>query len=60
MLHCRPFSPPHVQSTQSARDQFLQHIARELDALPLRGDGAVHRVVAEVQKRFFSPPLAVD
>ena len=41
-------------------DAFLQTIATELAALPVVGDGAVHRAVAEVQKRFFSPPLVVD
>jgi hypothetical protein len=40
------------------RDAFLQEVATRLAALSERGDGIVHRVVAEVQKRHFDPPLS--
>jgi hypothetical protein len=38
------------------RSAFLAHCARELAALPAIGDGAVHRVVAEVQRIYFDVP----
>jgi hypothetical protein len=38
------------------RSKFLAACARELAQLPEIGDGAVHRVVMEVQKKFFDPP----
>jgi hypothetical protein len=39
------------------RDAFLQDVAKHLAALPHLGDGAVHRVCAEVQHRHWDPPL---
>jgi hypothetical protein len=33
------------------RDQFLKDIATELAALPMLGDGAVHRAIVAVQRR---------
>ena len=36
------------------RDAFLQAIAIELSTLPVVGDGAVHRVCSDVQRRLFS------
>ena len=47
---------------QSQRDEFLQQVAAELKALPraARGDGSVHRVGAQIQRRFVSPPSAHD
>ena len=39
-----------------SRSAFLEHCARELAALPVLGDGAVHRVVAEVQRIYFDAP----
>jgi len=33
------------------RDAFLQAIAKELNTLPEVGDGAVQRVVSDVQRR---------
>jgi hypothetical protein len=38
------------------RDQFLKDIAAELAALPMLGDGAVHRAIVTVQRRHFDPP----
>ena len=38
------------------RSAFLEDVARELAGLPDIGDGAVHRTVMRVQKRFFDPP----
>jgi hypothetical protein len=40
----------------SDRGPFLEEVARELAALPDIGDGALHRVVATVQRRHFDPP----
>lgn len=41
------------------RDPFLRDVAERLAALPHLGDGVVHRVVAEVQKRHWDPPARV-
>jgi hypothetical protein len=38
------------------RSAFLQELARELAALPDIGDGALHRVLMQVQRRHFTPP----
>jgi hypothetical protein len=38
------------------RDRFLQDIAAELAALPVLGDGAVHRAIVTVQRKHFDPP----
>jgi hypothetical protein len=38
------------------RDRFLKDIAAELAALPMLGDGAVHRAIVTVQRRHFDPP----
>ena len=42
------------------REPFLQEIAARLTALPHLGDGIVHRVVAEVQRKHFDPPIGSD
>jgi hypothetical protein len=39
-----------------SRSAFLEACARELAALPIVGDGAVHRIVMQVQKLYFDPP----
>jgi hypothetical protein len=41
----------------SHRDEFLPDVAEALSRLPHLGDGIVHRVVAEVQRRHWDPPL---
>jgi hypothetical protein len=41
------------------RDAFLQDVAKHLATLPVRGDGIVHRVCAEVQRRHFDAPVAM-
>jgi hypothetical protein len=46
---CRPLQP-------CDRDRFLRDIAGELAALPMLGDGAVHRAIVTVQRRHFDPP----
>jgi hypothetical protein len=38
------------------RSAFLEHVARELANAPMLGDGAVHRVVAEVRRIYFDVP----
>jgi hypothetical protein len=44
----------------AARDSFLRDVAERLAALPHLGDGAVHRVCAEVQHRHFDPPAGIE
>jgi len=39
-----------------SRSAFLEHCARELARLPMVGDGALHRVVMQVQREYFDPP----
>jgi hypothetical protein len=46
---CRPLQP-------CDRDQFLKDIAAELASLPMLGPGAVHRVIATVQRKHWDPP----
>jgi hypothetical protein len=46
--------PPDV------RGPFLEACARELAALPVVGDGVVHRVVMFCQQRYFDPPLETE
>jgi hypothetical protein len=41
------------------RDAFLQDVAKHLATLPVRGDGIVHRVCAEVQRRHFDAPVGI-
>jgi hypothetical protein len=38
------------------RNAFLEACALELAQLPEVGDGAVHRVVMQMQRKFFLPP----
>jgi hypothetical protein len=42
------------------RDPFLQEVAERLAALPHLGEGAVHRVCAEVQRRHWNPPVGLE
>jgi hypothetical protein len=42
------------------RDAFLQDVAEHLAALPHLGDGVVHRVCVEAQRRHFDPPVVWD
>jgi hypothetical protein len=39
------------------RSDFLTDVARALSRLPMVGDGAVHRVVIDVQRKYFDPPI---
>ena len=41
----------------NARVAFLQEVAEALGRLPHLGDGIVHRVVADVQRRHRDAPL---
>jgi hypothetical protein len=38
------------------RDAFLRDIATELAGLPMIGAGALHRIIAAVQRRHFDAP----
>jgi len=38
------------------RNAFLLEVAQLLQALPEIGDGALHRVIMQVQRRHFDPP----
>lgn len=42
------------------RGAFLETCAREIAALPMIGDGILHRVIMNVQRRYFRPPLATE
>jgi hypothetical protein len=46
--------PPDV------RGAFLETCAREIAALPMIGDGSLHRLVMIVQRRYFRPPLETE
>jgi hypothetical protein len=46
---CKPLQPRD-------RDAFLRDVANEIAALSMCGDGAVHRVIATVQRRHWDPP----
>jgi hypothetical protein len=46
---CKPLQPRD-------RDAFLRDVANEIAALPMRGDGAVHRAIAVAQRRHWDPP----
>jgi hypothetical protein len=39
------------------RGAFLAACANEISALPMIGDGNLHRLVMVVQRRYFRPPL---
>jgi hypothetical protein len=51
MAACRPLQPRD-------RDLFLKDVAAEIAALPMCGDGAVHRIIREVQRRHYDPPTS--
>ena len=40
-----------------ARSAFLADVAQEISRHPILGDGLLHRVIMQVQKKHFSPPL---
>jgi hypothetical protein len=40
----------------SDRNPFLLEVAQLLQALPEVGDGALHRIIMQVQRRHFDPP----
>jgi hypothetical protein len=42
------------------RDPFLRSLAEALQGCRELGDGTVYRIVAEVQRRFWDPPLMDD
>ena len=44
------------QLQRHQRDGFLRHIAEVLAAMPVRGEGAVYRAVAALQRAYFHPP----
>jgi hypothetical protein len=39
------------------RSAFLADVVSELAALPLVGDGALHRIVLTCQRKYFDPPI---
>jgi hypothetical protein len=41
---------------QQLRPQFLQEVAQELEAKRQIGEGSVHRLARQIQRRFFDPP----
>jgi len=51
---CRPLQPRD-------RDQFLRAAAQAIAELPEVGPGSVHRVITDLQRRYFvAPDLRVD
>jgi hypothetical protein len=38
------------------RNDFLEEITRILQAMPELGDGSLHRVIVQTQRKFFDPP----
>jgi hypothetical protein len=41
------------------RRAFMEDVARALDGREI-GDGSLHRVAIEIQRRYWSPPLAAS
>jgi hypothetical protein len=48
------------QLQRHQRDGFLRRVAEVLAAMPVRGEGAVHRAIASVWREHFDPPLYTD
>jgi hypothetical protein len=42
------------------RDAFLRDVATALQGISELGPGLLHRVVCEVQRRYWDPPLQAD
>jgi hypothetical protein len=42
------------------RNDFLADCARELARLPVVGDGVLHRIIMQVQRRHFDPPTQTE
>jgi hypothetical protein len=42
---------------RDARGPFLADVAREISRRPILGDGLLHRVIMQVQKKYFHPPI---
>jgi hypothetical protein len=42
--------PPH------ARGAFLEDVANEISRHPTLGDGSLHRLIMQIQKKHFDPP----
>jgi hypothetical protein len=40
------------------RNAFLEDVARALACLPEIGDGAVHKIIVQIQRKYFDPPLS--
>jgi hypothetical protein len=46
---------------RSVQDDFIQAVATTLErSCPVLGDGVVHRVLAETQRRYFAPPARTN
>jgi hypothetical protein len=42
------------------RAAFLEAVAVELAQAPIVGDGLLHRIILQVQRRYFDAPLSTD
>jgi hypothetical protein len=42
------------------RADFLIDVVRQLSALPEVGDGAIHRIVTVVQRKYFDAPIETE
>ena len=43
---------------EPCRSDFLETVAAELERFPERGDGLLHRIARDAQRKFLSPPSA--
>jgi hypothetical protein len=42
------------------RSAFLETCTREISALPMIGDGSLHKLIMVVQRRYFRPPVETE
>jgi len=56
MTNTPPFRPPQRRFTPQQRDAFLKALASELERHPVVGPGLVHRLAADMQRRYVIAP----
>ena len=49
-----------VPLSTDARGAFLEEVATEISRHPILGDGLLHRVIMQVQRKYFDPPQFVS
>jgi hypothetical protein len=50
MIACEPLAP-------EKRGAFVEAVAAALATCPAIGPGAVHRIIVDVQRTYFDPPI---